>query len=111
LQCIPTDTHVEQGSKLFQWVPEWATVKEAQTILEAIIPKIMWEDFNEVYGSLAQLFRKKEHHTKILQVLERHQNASVRAALTLWMKRIDTKKSAGTNAKGPPAKRAKKKTG
>ena len=106
---IPVDVHVKRFSQGMGYVPSDTNDQEViQAILEGIFPSLFWEDFNEVYGCLGQVFGKKSTHSIVRRVACRTKFSSIRERLLLllaeYAKRSKTKRSNSEPA-SPAAKR------
>jgi hypothetical protein len=106
------DVHVIEGSTAFGWVPEGASQAEVKAILEALFPRLLWSDFNEIFGGLGQLMGKKENELQIKQVLEQAPfNTAVSANMTAWMERRKLKsRNKKRQTSSPDTKKQKKPT-
>ena len=70
-KAIPCDAHVISWAIGYEWVWKGASAHDVRAVLEAIIPKLCWDDFNETYGALGQLFSSKNLEGPICCVIER----------------------------------------
>ena len=87
------DTHVIASAIAFGLAPEGATQEQVQEILEAVIPRVYFYDYNEVYGSFGQMFKIPELANLIRQRLPLHPAANKYAHhLYAWMNRADDKR-------------------
>ena len=93
--------HVREGLIALGLAPAWANQKDAQTVLELVLPKMYWEDVNEVFGAIGQLIRKKEFDNTIRQIVKRPQFLGIQEPVLKWMDQSQKKKN--NKRKKPPS--------
>lgn len=104
-QGIGTDTHVAGAAAMMGWT-EATNVEQVRKELESWVPKMFWDDFNEVFGCLGQMAKKKELQPSLRNYLSRKQFESIADPVR---KLIDSyKKTETQKRKAPPKTNSKK---
>ena len=70
-QGIPVDTHVINAAEKMGWIVPTTNSEQVRAQLESWVPKLLWYDFNEVFGSLGQMSVKTELRSRLRSYLSR----------------------------------------
>lgn len=122
-QAIAVDVHVLNFSKAVGIVPEQADQEYARLVLEAIVPRIFFRDFNPIIGSFGQLLNRPAWAKIVLQTVDQSiYKDKISTAIHAWYTRLLTQtqekrrrgKSTGATStrkkkkkkKNPPRKKA-----